>query len=175
VFSPPTVLDGSSGVDAGWTPSVAVDSKGNIDVAYASAMTTDSLRFVSTAAGSAPTVIDNGLRTDGTTIDGLPKPVYHFVGANAKLILPGGDLAQAYVVYQDATTSELLLGHRNADGTWSHTSIAGATQPFPGGYGFYAAGALGNGQILMSSWVIDLPAGQGTQETWVEVFSKPTI
>ncbi|HET9627444.1 MAG TPA: hypothetical protein VFP84_39065, partial [Kofleriaceae bacterium] len=170
-FNAPVVLDGSNGVDAGWTPSVAVDTQGNVDVAYVSATTTDSLHFATTKPGVAPSVIDSGLRTDGTTVDGLPKPVFHFVGANAKLILPGGDLANAYVVYQDATTSELLLGHHNADGTWSHSSVAGATQPYAGGFGFYAAGALGNGQIVMSSFVIDLPDGPGNGDRWVEVFS----
>jgi hypothetical protein len=169
-FATPVVLDGSSGVDAGWTPSVAVDNKGNVDVAYVSVTTTDSLHFASTAAGSRPTVIDDGMRTDGTTVDGLPRPVFHFVGANARLLLPDGDLSQGYVVYQDATTSQMLLGHHEADGTWSHAvvgsadSAAGAT----GGYGFYAAGALANGAVVMSSWVVDLHS----EADWVQVYSQ---
>jgi hypothetical protein len=166
-FAAPAVLDGSNGTDAGWTPSVAVDNKGNVDVAYVSATTTDSLHFVSTA--SAPSVIDDGMRTDGTTVDGLPEPVFHFVGANAKLLLPQGDLSQAWVVYQDATTAQLLLGHHEADGSWSHTVIAGGDNPYTGGYGFYASGALNNGSVMMSSWVIDLPGGP---DDFVDVFSQ---
>lgn len=170
-FVTPVVLDGSNGVDAGWTPSVAVDNKGNVDVAYVSVTTTDSLHFVSTATGSKPSVIDDGLRTDGTTADGLPRPVFHFVGANAKLLLPQGDLGQAYVVYQDATTAQLLLGHHEADGTWSHAVVAGGDAPYTGGYGFYASGAAASGQIVMSTWVIDLPGGP--DDTFVDVFSQP--
>jgi MYXO-CTERM domain-containing protein len=170
-FAAPVVLDGSNGVDAGWTPSVAVDNKGNIDVAYVSATTTDSLHFATTAAGVAPSVIDDGMRTDGTTVDGLPRPVLHFVGANAKLILPGGDLSKAYVVYQDATTAQLLLGHHESDGSWSHSVIAGGDTPYTGGYGFYAAGALNSaGLLVLSSWVIDLPGGPN--DDFVDVFTQ---
>jgi MYXO-CTERM domain-containing protein len=171
-FGAARVLDGSNGVDAGWTPSIAVDNKGVANIAYVSATTADELRFTTSAAGAVPSVIDNGFRTDGTTVDGLPKPVQHFVGANAKLLLPA-DGSAPYVVYQDATSQELLLGHRNADGTWAHLSVAGATQPYPGGYGFYAAGALGNNEVVMSSWVVDLPGGAGVN--WVEVFDHPTM
>ena len=103
----------------------------------------------------------------GTTVDGLPKPEFHFVGDDAGLVLANGAPA---VVYQDATTQELLLATKNDQG-WQHMSIAGATQPWPGAYGFFASDALSAQSLVMSSWVIDQPTG----ENWVEVFSKPII
>ena len=44
--------------------------------------------------------------------------------------------------YQDATTQELLLAQRQMNGMWTHMSIAGATDPWPGAYGFFASVAL---------------------------------
>ena len=158
----PSVLDGGSGADEGWMPSVAVDASGVAHVAYASSMANE-LKYV--IAGSAPTMIDNGYRISGTTVDNLPQPTFDFVGANAGLVLNGG---APYVAYQDATTQELLLGHQQSDGTWAHTSIAGNTQPWPGAYGFFASDALQANNVVMSSWVVDQPTG----ENWVEVFTQ---
>ena len=50
---------------------------------------------------------------------------------------------------------------------------AAGTKPFPGGYGFFASGAIGNGQIAMSTWVVDLPATEDANQSWVEVFTRP--
>jgi hypothetical protein len=75
------------------------------------------------------------------------------------------------VVYQDGTTQELLLGQQQANGTWNHISIAGATDPWPGAYGFFAAAAVRPSDVVLSSWVIDQP----TDDNWVEVFTKPTL
>ena len=169
-FAAARVLDGAGAVDAGWSPSVAVDTSGVVHVAYAGATSHD-LRYVSDAAGASPQVIDSGYRIVGTTTDGLPKPEFHFVGTDASLVLPPGGAPQ--VVYQDATTQELLLAQQNADGSWSHRSIAGATDPWPGGYGFFAAGALGKDQLVMSTWVINPPAASVLDSNWVEVFSVP--
>jgi len=170
-FATAKVLDGSSGVDAGWTPSVAVDTKGVVHVAYVDATAND-LKYVTDATGALPQVIDDGYRVDGQTVDGLPKPALHFVGDDASIVLPpsGGP----FVAYQDATTQELLLAQQQANGTWTHTSIAGATMPWPGGYGFFAATAVGKNQLVMSTWVINLPVGgDGPDSNWVEVFSRP--
>jgi hypothetical protein len=170
-FSPAKVLDGSNGVDAGWSPSIAVDAKGVVNVAYVGA-TADDLKFVTDATGAVPQVVDDGYRIVGQTADGLPKPEFHFVGDDASLVLPAGGGAP-FVVYQDSTTQELLLGHKQADGSWAHTSIAGATNPWPGGYGFFAAAAVGADQIVMSTWVINLPGSDDANSNWVEVFSRP--
>jgi hypothetical protein len=167
-FAAPRILDGTSS-DAGWSPSVAVDPSGVVHVAYAGATAHD-LRYVSDASGDSPHVVDSGYRIDGTTVDGLPQPVFHFVGADASLVLaPDG----ARIVYQDATTQELLVAQQHTDGTWTHMSIAGATVPWPGGYGFFAAGAMAKTQLVISTWVVNPPAATVWDRDWVEVFSQP--
>jgi hypothetical protein len=161
-FMPAVVLDGST-TDVGWSPSVAVDAAGKVNVAYVSA-TSDDLKYI--VEGGMPETVDNGYRIVGTTVDGLPKPEFHFVGDDAGLVLPAG--GQPMVVYQDATTQELLLATRQPMGGWTWETIAGATNPWPGAYGFFAADALRPTDLVMSSWVIDQP----TNQNWVEVFTK---
>ena len=51
-------------------------------------------------------------------------------------------------------------------------SIAGAAVARPGGDGFSASGAITRGRIVMSSWVINLPASLVAESRWVE-FSHP--
>ena len=160
----PVVLDGGgSGSNDGWTPSLALDAAGSASVAYVNSTSYD-LKFVT--EGSAPVIVDNGYRIVGTTVDGLPKPTFDFVGDNAGLVLDG---ATPYIAYQDATTQELLLATRDGSGNWSHSSIAGNTSPWPGAYGFFAADALGVAEVVMSTWVIDQP----TEQNWVQVFTAP--
>ncbi len=165
-FATPVVLAGTTD-DSGWSPSVVVDAQSVIHVAYVDA-TKDDLTIITDQANASPTVIDDGYRVVGQSIDGLPKPTFDFVGDDAKLLnTPSG----YYVAYQDATTQELLLAHQTADGTWSHVSIAGATDPWPGAYGFFASAAQTASEIVMSSWVIDQPTG----ENWVEVFRQAPL
>jgi MYXO-CTERM domain-containing protein len=164
-FDNAITLDGSNGIDVGWSPSVQVGDDGKVRVAYVSA-TSDDLKFI--VEGGMPEIIDDGYRIVGTTVDGLPKPEFHFVGDDAGLVLAGG---VPTVVYQDSTTQELLLAHRATDGTWTHESIAGATQPWPGAYGFFASDALDPTNLVLSTWVIDQPTG----ENWVEVFNRPIV
>jgi MYXO-CTERM domain-containing protein len=166
-FDTPKVLDGTMG-DDGWSPSVTVDGSGVAHVAYVDT-TTDDLKYITDDAGSAstPEIIDDGYRIVGQTVDGLPKPEFHFVGDDAGIVMPAGQ--QPYVVYQDSTTQELLLAQRQPNGMWMRTSIAGATNPWPGAYGFFAAAALTSTDLVMSTWVIDQP----TDDNWVEVFTRP--
>ncbi len=165
-FAAPVLLDGNGDIDAGWSPSVAVDAAGVVHVAYINA-TDDDLRYVTDAPGAQSELVDDGRRIVGTTVDGLPKPEYHFVGDDASLVLANGI---PMIAYQDATTQELLLAQKQQDGTWARNPIAGATDPWPGAYGFFAADALTTNEIIMSTWVIDQP----TEENWVEVFRRPT-
>jgi hypothetical protein len=168
-FGAAVVLDGSgNGVDAGWSPSVAVDSTGVVHVAYVGA-TDDDLKYITDASGAVAEVVDDGRRIVGVTVDGLPKPEYHFVGDDASLVLANNGTLPM-IAYQDATTQELLLATKQQDGTWTHNSIAGATDPWPGAYGFFAADAVTAQDIVMSTWVIDAP----TDDNWVEVFKRPT-
>jgi hypothetical protein len=168
-FSAPVILDGTNGVDAGWSPSVSVDDTGVAHIAYVDA-TRDNLVYITDAMGSKKEIVDDGYRIVGMTVDGLPKPEFHFVGDDAGLVLPGNG-ANPMVVYQDATTQELLLATKGNDGMWTRKSVAGATQPWPGAYGFFASAALSQTDLIMSTWVIDQP----TDETWVEVFSQPLV
>jgi len=165
-FATPVIVDGSGGIDAGWSPSVAVDTAGVAHMVYVSA-TGDDLTYKTDAQGAVKETIDNGYRIVGTTVDGLPKPEFHFVGDDANLILvPGG---APTVIYQDATTQEMLIAQKGTNGMWVRTSVAGATDPWPGAYGFFASGVLSTTEIIMSSWVIDQP----NSDNWVEVIGRP--
>ena len=170
-FGTAKVLDGSGNVDAGWSPSVQVDPQGVVHVAYVGA-TKDDLKYVTDAANAVPEVIDDGYRIVGQTVDGLPKPEFHFVGDDASLVLVNGQFPM--VAYQDSTTQELLLATKQQNGMWTHVSIAGATDPWPGGYGFFASGDLRPGELVMSTWVVNQPAPDPFDNNWVEVFVRPT-
>ena len=168
-FGAPLLLDGSAS-DEGWSPSVAVDATGAIHVAYVGA-SNDDLKYVTvppTGPATAPEVVDDGYRVVGQTVDNLPKPEFHFVGDDATLTMAG---TAPTIVYQDATTQELLLATRTTEGTWEHESIAGGGEPWPGAYGFFAASAISPTGLVMSSWVVDQPA----EESWVEVFARTQV
>ncbi len=164
----PVVLDGTAGGDAGWSPTVQIDATGIAHVAYVDA-NANNLKYVTDAPSAIPEIIDDGYRIVGTSVDGYPEPVFDFVGQDAGLVLPGGT-HNDLVVYQDATTQELLLAQHQTNGTWMHTSIAGGTTPWPGAYGFFASASLHGTDVVMSTWVIDQPTG----ENWVEVFGHAT-
>ncbi len=167
-FDAPVVLDGAgNGNDAGWSPSVAVDAQGNVKVAYVSAQK-DDLLFYEVKPNAMPEVIDNGYRIVGQTSDGLPKPEFHFVGDDANLIV--GPNIGPTVVYQDATTHELLVSQKNGS-VWRRAAIAGTEDPFTGAYGFFASAAVGGNNLVVSSWVIN----QSADENWVEVFVRPLV
>ncbi|HLL23980.1 MAG TPA: hypothetical protein VK427_17730, partial [Kofleriaceae bacterium] len=165
-FDAPRTLDGSGNVDAGWSPSVAVAPDGKVHVAYVAA-TGDDLKYV--VEGSAPVVVDDGYRVVGTTVDNLPKPEFHFVGEDAGLVLANNGQTPI-ITYQDATTQELLINERRGDGVWQRNSLAGAVQPWPGAYGFFAASAVTPTEIVVSTWVINQPL----EQNWVEIFKRPT-
>jgi hypothetical protein len=167
-FATPVILDGTNGVDAGWSPSVQVDASGVAHVVYVGA-TGDNLMYTTDAMNAPKDIIDDGYRIVGQTVDGLPKPEFHFVGDDATIVLPAG--AAPMVAYQDATTQQLLIAQRQQDGTWARDSIAGATEPWPGAYGFFASAAVTATDIVMSTWVIHQPEN----DNWVEVFTRPTV
>jgi MYXO-CTERM domain-containing protein len=165
-FGVATILDGTGDVDAGWSPSVGVDSTGVVHVAYVNA-TNDDLMYITDAAGAVPQLVDDGRRIVGTTVDGLPKPEFHFVGDDAGIVLANGGTLPM-IAYQDATTQQLLLATKAQDGSWARKDVAGDTGA--GAYGFFAADALGGTEIFMSTWVIDQP----NDDNWVEVFRQQT-
>ena len=168
-FALPVVLDGVN-TDAGWSPSVAVDQNGVVHVAYVGS-TADDLKYITDEPNRTAEIVDDGYRIVGTTVDGLPKPEFHFVGDDASLVLANGTVPM--IAYQDATTQELLLATKN-NGTWTRISIAGATDPWPGAYGFFASTGLRSTDLVMSTWVINQPSADPFDDNWVEVFTRPT-
>ncbi len=169
-FATPVVLDGVD-VDAGWSPSVAVDTMGVVHVAYVGS-TKDDLKYVTDAPNAKPEIVDDGYRIVGTTPDGRPKPEFHFVGDDASLQLAGG--RTPFIAYQDATTQELLLATKT-NGTWQRISVAGALDPWPGGYGFFASSSVRSTDLVMSTWVINQPAQDPLDNNWVEILTRPTV
>jgi hypothetical protein len=164
-FDPPRVVDGGEpGGDAGWSPTVAIDVTGVVNIAYVSARQ-DDLVFISDVPDAKPEVVDNGYRIVGMTSDGLPKPEFHFVGDDATMIIAG---VGPTIVYQDATSHELLITQRASDNIWRRATIAGNEDPFVGAYGFYASSAVSGNSLVVSNWVVNL----ATEEDWVEVFVR---
>jgi hypothetical protein len=146
----------------GWYPSLAVSPDGVVHIAYVDAAHQNLL--ATTYPGGTPVVVDDGYRIDGTTGGGEPLPVFHHVGDNSAIVDSGTITA---IVYQDATTQDLLIATPGAPGQpWTHTKVAGSDMPYKGAYGFYAAAALAGQNLVMSSFALN----QMTSEEWVEVF-----
>jgi hypothetical protein len=161
-FGTPVVVARAGG-DVGWAPSVAVSPTDQISVSYVD-VTRGELLY-QTLPDGAPELVDDGFRTDGTTADGLPRPVQHRVGDDSGLFEVDG---KSVVVYQDATTHELVMATRTAAAGWERTSIAGAEATFAGAYGFHIAGEAGGADLVLSSYVLDL----GEAQQWVELFRQ---
>lgn len=169
-FQAPVVLDDGTrdakNTDVGWYPSISIDMNDDIHVTYESA-TADDLYYMDTI-DNLPQIVDDGYRIVGQTDDGLPKPEFHFVGDDSQVVMA----TQGPVVsYQDATNHELLLATRNSQGEWEHSTIAGAEDPFAGGYGFYANAKMDGDEVVISSWVVDQPANT----VWVEIFRQMVV
>jgi hypothetical protein len=164
-FTAPVVLDGADS-DVGWYPGLAVDSADTVHVSYVSA-SNDDLLYVNTA-DNLPVLVDDGYRIVGQTVDGLPKPEFHFVGDDSSVVITA---AGPMIAYQDATWHELLLAHKDASGIWQHMTIAGNEDPFVGGYGFYATSAYDGSDVVMSTWVVDQPSS----DAWVEIFRQTVV
>jgi MYXO-CTERM domain-containing protein len=155
------VLDG--GDDVGWYPGLTIGDDGTVHVSYVSA-THDDLLYINTMDRTR-TMIDDGYRIVGTTEDGLPKPEFHFVGEDSNIVLsPSGPA----IIYQDATTHELLFSMRDENGVWQRRVIAGDEADFAGAYGFFASAAKTGDEVVISNWVIDQPHS----DQWVEIFRE---
>jgi hypothetical protein len=154
---------GPDGTDVGWYPGLAVDADDTLHVTYVDA-TNDNLMYINTA-DRAMQVVDDGYRLVGQNDDGLPKPEFHFVGDDSSVVL--GDTTP-YIAYQDATSHELLLAHRDTQGNWQHETLKGNEDPFVGGYGFYVSGVRSAEQFVISTWVVDQP----DSDAWVEVLHE---
>ena len=165
-FLAPEILDGADGSDVGWYPSLAIDAAGAIHTSYLSA-TRDDLLYINTI-DNTPVVIDDGYRIVGTTEDGLPKPEFHFVGDDSNMVLTA---AGPVIIYQDATSHELLISQLDTAGVWQRRALAGDEADFVGAYGFFASAVLAGDDVVISTWVIDQPH----QDQWVEIFRERVV
>ncbi len=147
--------------DIGSYPSVAVDAMGTIHLSFTD-LNKDNLMYTNLKDKKLE-IIDDGLRIDGKTSDGIDKPVFHLVGDDSGIILQNG---QIFVVYMDATTHELNYAGRKAENLWRRKTIAGAEMPFKGAYGWSASVDGKGAGATLSSYVIN----NLTQERFVEVF-----
>ena len=158
-FSPPEILDGADS-DVGWGPSAFVDSSDTVHASYVDPVNHD-LLYIDSFHGEAE-LVDDGYRLNGKNSDGLDKPEFHFVGDDSAAVLT--ELGPV-IIYQDATSHELLMATVNELGEWTHTTMAGADDPFAGAYGFYAEAAYNGTHVTMSNWVVDA----GEYDAWVEI------
>ncbi len=166
-FLAPQVLDGADGTDVGWYPSVQIDDADVAHVSYLSS-TRDDLLYVKSDT-LTPEIVDDGYRIVGETEDGLPKPEFHFVGDDSNMILSGNG---PVVIYQDATTHELLYSAWNPTTmVWNRRPIAGAEADFVGAYGFFASAVPSGDEVVISNWVLDQPHN----DQWVEIFRERIV
>ena len=128
--------------DAGWSPSVAGRRAGRRARRLRRRDAATTSTYITDAPSATREIIDDGYRIVGQTVDGLPKPEFHFVGDDAGLVHAAGGTAPL-VVYQDATTQELLLAQQGRRTACGRTTRSRARpMPWPGAYGFFASDAL---------------------------------
>jgi MYXO-CTERM domain-containing protein len=167
------VLDGqdASGTDTGDVglfPSITVDAADSVHVSY-QGNAPGGLRYYNTHDARIE-IVDDGYRIDGQNAEGLDQPVLHFVGADSALVLQG---AVRMVVYQDATSHELLAATRKTDGTWMRDSIAGSN-PDDGAFGFFAqAQPTMSGNAVISSYVVNQRLRP--PKFYVQLFTRPLV
>lgn len=132
------------------------------------------------ASTTAQTLLDDGFRPeDGVNNDGLPMPVQHYFGPDARLAIAGPKL---FLAWQDATTQEMYLGilDRSINTTaWDIRVLRGDEEPYEGSVGFYIDMKLEGTKIYISTYGVNLHAmpdilGNPALRYYVEIFSIPT-
>jgi len=133
-----------------------------------------------TTSETVQTLLDDGFRPeDGTNNDGLPMPVQHYFGPDARLAIAGPKL---FLAWQDATTQEMYLGilDRSVDGAaWEIRVLRGDEDPYEGSVGFHIDMKLEGTKIYISTYGVNLHAvpdilGNPALRYYVEIFSIPT-
>jgi hypothetical protein len=127
-------------IDIGRWSTLAVAGDGTVHLAYQDARQ-GQLRYT-TVRDLVPTpfeLVDDGERDD----------LRHDVGASATIIVDQND--QPRVFYQDSFTVELLSASRNADGSWSHTTVLDG----PMGHGFSISAARSGSGLIVTSYAYD--------------------
>ena len=170
-WAAPQILDGEDAMgtdtgDIGRYPSLVFDNVGTAHIAYESGPQNE-LYYMNTMDKTRVVIDDGYHNTDETTQDGIPSPVYHFVGDSSSMVMLQN--GQPAVAYQDSTVLQLRLATRQADGSWSKQYIAGHASPFKGSYGFYANLRLEGGNGVLSTYAINQQLDNPSY--YVEVFA----
>jgi MYXO-CTERM domain-containing protein len=199
-FTAPIILDGEAedGTDTGnrgLFPSLKLDP---VDPTIWHVVYVDvdrkQLRYLRSSDPVVSEVIDDGLREEQNPITGLPMPVSHMVGYDAKIVVVQDDV---YVAYQDATTHELRWATPRTDTCrvggvdqrcWDLEVIKGdkpveldpngGYTGYEGAYGFYVNLVLDANTAFISTYVInewdegDPMMGRPPMNQWVEIFAR---
>lgn len=155
----PTGLEGDMGANV----DIAVDAEGNFHLCYQDGAT-DSLRYLAPELGHSEW-IDDGVRVD---TDGREYAV-HVVGDDCNIrIAADGD---PVVVYQDATGHDLLMLHRDSQGSWVRSALRGHENNYRGAAGFWASVELVGDEAWITHYVYDFTANPPTQR--LELLNQP--
>ncbi|PKN48075.1 MAG: hypothetical protein CVU59_00470 [Deltaproteobacteria bacterium HGW-Deltaproteobacteria-17] len=128
----------------------------------------------------AQTLLDDGFRPeDGTNNDGLPMPVQHYFGPDARIAIAASKI---FLAWQDATSQEMYLGilDRSVSMTdWDIRVLRGNEEPYEGSVGFYIDMKIEGSKIYISTYGVNLHAvpdilGNPALRYYVEIFSIPT-
>jgi hypothetical protein len=147
--------------DMGTNVDVAVDADGEVHLCYQDGMT-DSLRYLAPGLDRDEWV-DDGVRRQA----GPREYEVHVVGEDCNMRFDRrGNPA---LVYQDATSQDILLARRDSEGNWIRSTIRGEEAAFEGSFGFYTRAHVDGGKLWVSSYFYDnrrMPFPQG-----IDVFS----
>ncbi len=126
------------------------------------------------------TLLDDGFRPDdGENAAGLPMPVQHYFGPDARIVIVSSKI---FLAWQDATTQELYLGildRSQAESEWEVRVLRGNENPYEGSVGFYIDMKIEGSKIYISTYGVNLHArpdilGNPALRYYVEIFSIPT-
>ena len=133
-----------------------------------------------TTSETVQTLLDDGFRPeDGTNNEGLPMPVQHYFGPDARIAIAASKI---FLAWQDATSQEMYLGilDRAVNATeWDIRVLRGNEEPYEGSVGFYIDMKIEGSKIYISTYGVNLHAvpdilGNPALRYYVEIFSIPT-
>lgn len=131
--------------DMGANVDLTLDPEGNLHLCYQDGMT-DSLRYLAPELGFDEWV-DDGRRVDQ---DGRENAL-HVVGEDCAVRVASE--GRVVIVYQDATSHNLLKATRDAAGNWTRVTIRGDEQTYAGAFGFYATAEIVGESVWISNYV----------------------
>ncbi len=129
--------------DMGSNVDLTVDAMGNTHLCFQDGLT-DSLRYLAPELG-IDELVDDGIRED----DGRSWAV-HVVGEDCNVRFDAAGLP--LIVYQDATSQDLLVTRRTPEGVWMRQTIRGAEFEYIGAFGFYTRARTDGARLWVSSF-----------------------